>query len=149
MKRSQKTLSIVTKIAGMLFMVLFVYTATSKLLEFDGFKIQLGQSPIITAYADLVAWGIPLLELVIATLLLFPKTMLPAFYASFALMIMFTTYIVLILNFSDYIPCSCGGVLEDLGWTEHIIFNLGFVVMAMVAIYFLEHKQITTKTSRP
>ena len=137
-----KTNQIVLRIASTLYIILFVYAASSKFFEFDEFRIQLGQSPIITAYADWVAWGIPLLELIIVLLFIIPRFVLLAFYASFSLMVMFTTYIVLVLNFSDFIPCSCGGVLEDLGWTEHIVFNLVFVAIAVAGIA-LSSKQPT------
>lgn len=136
MNRSKQVSSITIKIASILFIVLFVYAATSKLVEFDEFKIQLGQSPIITVYADWVVWGIPVVEYVIAGLFLVPRYMLLAFYASFSLMIMFTTYIYLILNFSDFIPCSCGGVLDKLDWTTHVIFNIVFIAIAVIGVFF-------------
>lgn len=123
---------------SLLFVLLFIYAATSKLWDFGQFKVQLGQSPILTAYADGVAWMVPGVEYLLALLLLFNGSRLAAFYGSLALMVMFTTYIVLVLHFSDYIPCSCGGVLEDLGWTEHIVFNLFFVILAVIAIVQLE-----------
>ncbi len=146
MIRSKILVQNTIRVSSVLYIILFVYAAVSKFLDFQQFKIQLGQSPIITAYAAWIAWGIPLLELVIATLFLFQRWMLLAFYSSFALMTMFTTYILIMLNFSDYIPCSCGGVLEQLGWTEHIVFNGVFVAMAVIAIYFLEHQQIPNKS---
>lgn len=123
---------------SILLAILFIYAGSSKLFDFGQFKIQLGQSPILTAYADVVAWIVPLVEFLLALLLLFNRFRLAAFYGSFALMVMFTTYILLVLNFSDYIPCSCGGVLENMGWTEHIVFNLIFVVLAIIAIVQLE-----------
>jgi len=147
MNRSRNIYLIIIKIASVLFIVLFVYSATSKLLDFEQFKIQLGQSPIITAYADWVAWGIPLIEYVITGLFLVPRSISLAFYASFSLMTMFTTYILLILNFSDYIPCSCGGVLEDLGWAEHIVFNVGFIIIAAIALSYLERNSTTLKAT--
>jgi hypothetical protein len=49
-------------------------------------------------------------------------------------MILFTTYIVIILNFSSFVPCSCGGILEKLGWTAHLIFNVVFIVLGIAAI---------------
>jgi len=140
------TRNIIISIISYMYIVMFVYTATSKFLDFGQFRIQLGQSPIITAYADWVAWTIPLTELVIAGLFLFPSLMRTAFYSSFSLMTMFTTYIILILNFSDYIPCSCGGVLEKLGWTEHLVFNLVFIVIAAIGVFYLERNRATLKT---
>lgn len=124
----------------LLLLLLFVYAATSKLLEFEKFKIQLSQSPILTAYADWIAWGVPFLEYTISGLFLFSKSIILAFYSSYALMIMFTMYIILILNSGDFIPCSCGGILENLGWKQHIVFNLVFVVLAIVAIYMLSRE---------
>lgn len=141
--KAKKTLhQLLPKIASILYIVLFVYAATSKLINLEQFKTQLGQSPLLTAYADWVSWGIPTIELVIAGLFLIPKFIPAAFYASYSLMIMFTTYIIIILNFSDFIPCSCGGVLQKLGWSEHILFNAGFILLAIASIYFLDHKKV-------
>lgn len=134
MNRSEKTRQIATKIASLLFIVLFVYTAVSKLLTIGQFKLQLEQFPIISSYADWIAWGIPVIEILIVGLFLFPKFILPAFYASFSLMTIFTTYIILVLKFSDSIPCSCGGVISALGWKEHLILNIAFIILALLGI---------------
>ncbi len=146
MARLEKIYAMAPKIVSILYIVLFVYAATSKLLVFEAFKLQLGQSPILTAYADYVAWFVPVVELGISGLFLVPKYRIYALYASFSLMAMFTTYIFLILNFSDFIPCSCGGVLQDLGWKEHILFNLVFVLLAILGIYALGQ---TTNHKKP
>ncbi|MEP2057667.1 MAG: MauE/DoxX family redox-associated membrane protein [Maribacter litoralis] len=125
-------------ITSMLFVVLFVYAASSKLFDYQQFQIQLGQSTILTAYADTVAWIVPALELVLSFFLLFERYRLFALYACLGLMSMFTVYIILILNFSDFIPCSCGGVLENLDWSEHVVFNIFFMVLAFFSILELE-----------
>ncbi|AEM71527.1 hypothetical protein Murru_2489 [Allomuricauda ruestringensis DSM 13258] len=148
MKWGQKHSHRIVETISLLFVVLFIYAATSKLWDFGQFKVQLGQSPVLTAYVDGVAWMVPGVEYLLALLLLFNGTRLVAFYGSLVLMVMFTTYILLVLNFSDYIPCSCGGVLEDLGWTEHIVFNLFFVALAIIGIILLEaHPTLKTSVS--
>lgn len=142
---------ILLEIICMLFVILFVYAAASKLLVFDEFKIQIGQSPVLTAYAGWVAWTVPFIEIVTSLMLVIPKFRLLGLYASFMLMVMFTAYIFIILNFSDDIPCSCGGVLEQLGWTEHLIFNIVFIGLAFIGImiqsdqnnYTAENKYVT------
>lgn len=121
-------------IISALFIFLFVYAAISKLLDYQRFQVQLGQSPLLTAFAGWVAWFIPTIELAISLLLAFPKTRLFAFYASFSLMVMFTTYIIVITKFSDYVPCSCGGVLETMSWNQHLVFNIGFVLLILAGI---------------
>ncbi|MDD7886113.1 MauE/DoxX family redox-associated membrane protein [Flavivirga sp. 57AJ16] len=137
MKINSKHKNILLELICMLFILLFVYAAVSKFLIFDEFKIQIGQSPVLTAYTSWVAFGVPTIEILISLALVIPKFRLPALYAAFTLMIMFTTYIFIILNFSDFIPCSCGGVLEKLDWTEHLIFNIFFVVLAFIGVMIL------------
>ena len=83
---------------------LMVYAATSKLWDFQRFKVQLGQSPVLTAYVEWVAWSVPLTEYILALLLLIDTTREKALFGFLGLMTMFTTYIVIVLNFSDYVP---------------------------------------------
>lgn len=137
MKFSERTKTIITEVICLLYVLLFVYAAISKLLDFNTFQNQLGQSPLLSAYAGIVSWSVPLLELAIATMLIIPKFRKIGLYAAFTLMVMFTTYIFIILNFSDFVPCSCGGVLEKLGWTEHLIFNIIFILLAALALFLL------------
>lgn len=130
----QKYKGVIVEGISYLFILLFVYAAVSKLLDFENFEIQIGQSPLLTAYAHLLVYAVPAVEIVIAAMLVIPRLQLSGFYAAFTLMVMFTTYIVIILNLTGYIPCSCGGVLEKMGWTEHLILNLFFVGLAYLGI---------------
>lgn len=123
-------------IVSALFVVLFTYAAVTKLIDYPKFRVQIGQSPLLTAYAGTVAWLVPALEIIVAAMLTVLRFRLLGLYASFALMVMFTAYIVVITRFSEYVPCSCGGVLEKLSWNEHLVFNLVFVALGCVAILF-------------
>lgn len=132
MKPKNNTKSVAIEIICLLYVVLFVYAAVSKLLDFENFKVQLGQSPLLSAFTDYIAWIVPTLEIIIVLLLLSSKFKYEGLILAYSLMIMFTTYIIIILNFSPFVPCSCGGVLAKLGWTEHLIFNITFVIMAFI-----------------
>lgn len=116
------------------FVVLFVYAASTKLLDYDKFRLQLGQSPILTGFAGIIVWLIPGVELLIAFMLTSSRLRLQGLYMAFTLMVMFTAYIIVITRFSDYVPCSCGGVLEKLSWNEHLVFNIVFVLLGAIAI---------------
>jgi len=122
------------EITSALFILLFVYAAVSKLVDYQKFQVQLGQSPMLTFYANSIAWVIPALEIIISLLLITPKWQLTGLYASFSLMAMFSAYIVAIINFSEYIPCSCGGVLQNMSWNEHLVFNTVFLLLALCGI---------------
>lgn len=119
---------------SLLLTILFVYTAVSKLIHLDLFQWRLELMPYISPYASLISWGVPFLELVIAGLLWFPRYRLLALYSSLVLLGVFTSYIIVVLKYSDSIPCSCGGVISTLGWTDHILFNITFMFMALLGI---------------
>lgn len=120
-----------------LFVLLFVYAAGTKLIHFNAFFEQLTQSPILAGRASQLAWLIPAAEIIISGLILFPVTRLLGLYGCFSMMVVFTAYIVSVLTFKEELPCACGGVIEALSWREHLIFNIGFVVLALVGIYLL------------
>jgi len=125
---------IAIEIIAFLFILLFTYASFNKLLDYQKFTIQIGQSPLLTGFGGSIPWMVITVELLVAVLLMIPRFRLFAFFGAFSLMVMFTAYIVAILNFSSYIPCSCGGVLENLGWREHLIFNSVFVILGLIGI---------------
>jgi hypothetical protein len=123
--------TVIVQTVSYLYILLFVYAAVSKLLEFGDFRVQLAQSPMLSAYAGILAWMVPLLEIITAFLLFFNKTRPLGFLCAFVIMVMFSAYIYIILNYSVFVPCSCGGIIEELNWTEHLVFNLFFVLLAI------------------
>jgi len=123
-----------TDIISALFVLLFVYAAVSKLADYQRFQIQLGKSPILAPFMNEVSWLIPLIEIATAGLLVSKRYQLLALYISYSMMIMFTAYIVVILNFSPYIPCSCGGILQNMNWRQHLVFNVIFVIIGCLGV---------------
>jgi uncharacterized membrane protein YphA (DoxX/SURF4 family) len=143
MKNSKINYSIIDIISALL-ILLFVYAAVSKLLDYQKFRVQLGQSPLLTSFASWMAWLVPAIEIIVSLLLVFSNTRLFALYASFTLMVMFSGYIIAITRFSDYIPCSCGGVLQKMSWNQHLVFNIIFVLIALTGI--LIHNKTKNET---
>lgn len=117
-----------------LLILLWMYAAVSKLLTYDTFVVQLGKSPLVSDYASTTGWAIPVAELFISFALLLKRFRLPGLYASFFLLILFTGYLIAILNFSYHIPCSCGGILGNLSWHVHIAFNLVYSLIAVLGV---------------
>lgn len=147
MKLSTSIKNNIVTIICYLYVLLFIYTAVSKFLDFENFQVQLGQSPLLSAFAGWVSWGVLLIELFTAGLLMFDKTRRIGLYIAFILMAMFTAYIFIILNFSPFVPCSCGGVLEKMGWTEHLIFNISFLLLAALGIFLSKEKKEGTNST--
>lgn len=130
-----------TEFVSYFFILLFCYASISKMMDFENFQIQIGQSPLLSAYAGVVSYSVIIVEILISILLIFERTRIPALYAATALMSAFTIYIYLILNYSDFVPCSCGGILEDLGWTEHLIFNISCVILGAISVMLNERNK--------
>ena len=118
----------------LLYVLLFVYAAVSKLLDYENFRIQLGQSPLLSAFASWISWLVPTIELIIAVLLSIPRFRKTGLFAGLTLMVMFGSYIWIVLHYSSFVPCSCGGILEKMSWNVHLVFNAVFVLLAGLAI---------------
>ncbi|MCK8141447.1 hypothetical protein MW871_06025 [Flavobacterium sp. I-SCBP12n] len=140
MKLSTSTKSIILNCISLLYVVLFVYAAVSKLLDFENFQVQLAQSPLLSAFAGWISFIVPIIEIVIAFFICFERSRLYAFYCAFSLMVLFSAYIIIIINFSPFVPCSCGGILEKMTWNQHLVFNLLFVLLGFCAILFQPHQ---------
>ncbi len=115
--------------------LLFMYAAGSKLAEYNKFVTQIGQSAMLTPYAGVLAWLVPSFELVIAVMLVFPRLRRLGLYGALGMMAGFTAYIYVVLHFmADDKPCACGGVLQAMNWSQHLVFNIVFTVLAGVAV---------------
>jgi uncharacterized membrane protein YphA (DoxX/SURF4 family) len=124
----------IVEIISALLVFLFIYAALSKLLDFAKFRYQISQSPFITRISPVVVWAIPMSELLISITLLVRRTRSAGLYAAFFLMLLFTGYIFIMLRYSPYLPCSCGGVLSGMSWKQHFVFNLVFTGLSLAGI---------------
>lgn len=134
MKKVDRTL--ITDILSALFILLFVYTAITKLVERESFNTVLRQSPLIGTASNTLSFLLPTIELVTALLLFIPSVRLWGFASSFFLMVIFTFYITYMILFTPHLPCSCGGVLAYMTWKEHLIFNIFFTALAAIGLRF-------------
>lgn len=128
----------IIEIVSLLYILLFVYAAVSKLIDFENFQVQLGQSPLISSFAGPVSYLVPLIEIAISLFLAIPRWRKIGFYCGFTLMVLFSAYIFIMITYSPVVPCSCGGILEKMGWTAHLYFNLGFVLLGGLGIFIIE-----------
>jgi uncharacterized membrane protein YphA (DoxX/SURF4 family) len=124
----------IIEIITVLFIILFLYTGISKLMDYNIFREQIATSPLLEPVSIPIAWGLPWVEFLVLVMLIFPRWRLKGLYASLILMVLFTSYIIAVLTFNEHIPCSCGGVLQELSWRQHIIFNGAFISLALTGI---------------
>jgi hypothetical protein len=130
----------IADIVSILLLLLFAYTATSKMLDYDKFVFQmkLAPLPLMQWAAPTLGWLMPLIELIIAGMLVIGLLHYPyrltGIYAALILLIVFEIYISFMLLSGKNLPCTCGGIISKMTWTQHLIFNGLFIIISTLAI---------------
>lgn len=138
MKTNENTVYILTRI----FMLIFLYSAVVKFLEFNEFKSELAKSPFLHSMAGFVAWLVAGSELIVGLLLVIKRTQLFALYVYFYMMAAFTAYVYLMMKKAYYLPCACMGIVDNLGWDAHLIVNIVITLLALIAIVLYNGKPL-------
>jgi|ERR1700722_6830902 len=134
--RPKKTIkSLFPLIASGLIIFLFLYASLSKLFDFKTFVGEINNQPLPNSWTPFLSVAIPGCELLICGLLLFDRSRLLGLWISLVFMSLFAGYAAaILLHGFSYIPCSCGGVIEKLTWPQHLILNLFYVLLSVIAI---------------
>jgi len=140
----------IRNICAALIAIMLCYAALSKLTAYQLSKEQMLNQVFPNVIALQLTWLIPVVELLITLTLVFEKTMLKGFYASLLLMTAFSIYISLTMSgLFGRTPCSCGGVLKNMSYATHLLFNMAFIILAIIGIKsdqrWLDHKWLNFK----
>ncbi|TCD03161.1 MauE/DoxX family redox-associated membrane protein [Pedobacter psychroterrae] len=127
-------LQIMPQVTAWIFIVLFVYTASDKLVNVKDFSEFLNRLEFIGPYGSVLAWMIPVVEIGISLMLLLPSFRAAGLIVSIGLMLLFTFYLVYMRIAYTHLPCHCGGVISKLTWLQHIWFNVGLIVLLLFSV---------------
>jgi len=126
----EKTRQIITTGIVSFFILLFIYTATSKIFTFKEFSNGLHMVPVFGTFHSIVAVIIISLDIIIGFLLIVPATQKIGLYCTLVLLFIFTVYLIYMVSFVDILPCSCGGITSYLSWEDHIWCNSILILLA-------------------
>jgi hypothetical protein len=121
-------------------LLLWVPVTVDKLWNLSFFHKTLLQQPFPNWWADLLFWLLPLAELVVVVLLIWPKKKFLhiGMWLYFILLIIFTLYIALgVAGFYAQKPCGCGSIVKGLSWSQHLIVNLFFLFTSIGGIFLI------------
>lgn len=131
---NNKKLIVIESLCALL-ILLFLYASVTKLLNPHALRHDMLNQPFPRWFGRILIWLIPSLEIVLSVLLVFEITRKAGLWGSLALMLVFTVYTTMILlHFFPYVPCGCGGVIRNLSWPQHLVFNLFFTGVAAAAL---------------
>ncbi|WP_394371636.1 MauE/DoxX family redox-associated membrane protein [Pinibacter aurantiacus] len=140
---------LVVEIISSLLIFLFAYTAFQKFSHHATFLHTLERAGLSGFFAICLSWVVPIIELLVASLLLFPSLRRTGLLVSIILLSGFTIYILYMLLFIPNLPCSCGGVISYLSWKQHLIFNISFLLLSLYGWRALKTgKHIAIRNSR-
>lgn len=122
-----------------LLIFLFTYTGVSKLIDHATFEVTLLQSPLTKDYRTIISWVVPAFELIIVGLLLIEKSRWIGLWLSLLLMLIFTCYISYMILFIPNLPCSCGGILKELSWRNHLLLNSLIIISIIISLISLNN----------
>lgn len=136
-----------TNIITTLFIFLWLYTVASKIVGYNIFLAQLKMSHILGHVALPISIIIPTIELIIAGILIIGiytqrnKLLKSGLIASAGLLGLFTLYISTMMLTNSHLPCTCGGFIQKLSWPQHLIFNIVFIMIAMIGIMLMRERK--------
>jgi len=133
--------SVIIETISVLYISMFIYTALSKWSDYDMTREQMALMPLLTPVAHIIVWLLPSTEIAISLLLFFNRTRKIGLYAAATLMVLFTLYIAYMMMYYPTLPCSCGGFLNALSWTGHLIFNTVYIVLGVIALVLLKKER--------
>lgn len=127
---------------AVLVMLLFTYTAISKALDYDKFVFQmrLVPAPLMHQLAPVIGWSLPVVEFIISVFLIIERFRKYALYAALLLMVAFEVYIILMLSSGLDLPCTCGGLISQMSWPVHLLFNGVIILLLALAVTFHNNK---------
>ncbi|MDG1277544.1 MAG: hypothetical protein P8O16_09710 [Algoriphagus sp.] len=124
------------RLPSSILIAVWVYTGLEKLIRFEESRRAFQNQVFPYDIADLLSYGVPILELCLTVLLLFSATRWLGFLASLILLSAFSTYIGLIwIEVFPRVPCNCAGIIESLGWDEHLLLNIILMLFASWGLY--------------
>ena len=127
-------------IISILLLLLFIYTATSKFLDYDKFVFQMRLAPLTFMHwaAPILGWLMPSVEMLLVIMLAIgiieSKYQTVGIYASLILLLSFEIYISGMLLSGIRLPCTCGGIISKMSWKQHLVFNGIFIIFSAIAI---------------
>ncbi|RQO77791.1 hypothetical protein DBR40_07390 [Pedobacter sp. KBW01] len=134
-----------------LYVLLFFYTACSKMITYSSFNKILSELPYLASLHAILAPAFIGLEVVLGILLIIPRTRIKGLWGAMLLMMVFTVYLGYNIIERTKLPCSCGGVISGMTWPHHLLFNSAFIAMAIAGLYInnrLKQTKISTRGHR-
>jgi hypothetical protein len=135
-----------------LFVILFFYTAVSKIIDFSMFYRTLHDSrfKLVGKAAPVLVVAVPLAEILVSIGLVLERYKTRALRATMVMMAIFLAYVAGLMIFIPFgrLPCSCGGIMQQITWHNHLYLNIALTILAALALWARTHPKNEPSLSR-
>ncbi|WP_313240262.1 MauE/DoxX family redox-associated membrane protein [Sphingobacterium multivorum] len=122
------------------FLLLWGITAAVKITNWDITKSEVALQSFPLWLERTVLWGLPVLYIVLAVLLLYKPTVQTGVKLSTIVMAIFTLYLLVgVSGVLGYTPCACAGIWPTNSHWLHIALNSLFILLGLI-YWILAHK---------
>lgn len=139
-----KKISVAT---ALILMTVFGYAAIVKGINIKLFQSQMLQSPLLPeSLVPFLSYFVPIIEIIVALLLTIERTRLWGLLLAYGIMLTFSGYLIILVTiYKNNMPCACGGILGQMGYLPHIIFNIALTIFLLIAICTYKGSSIELK----
>ncbi len=127
---------------------LFAFSFISKLLTYNDFTTQLQRSlPLLKLNFDANYPSIAYLAMnfLVVLFLTFPESHRVGLLMSLFCLAIASSYILAMMFIAEYLPCRCLGILPNIGWVGHLVFNAILLILIILPLLFNKTHSIANK----
>jgi len=114
-----------------LLLALWLPVTIDKTFDFAAFQSGILNQPFPNFLGYILIYTLPVLEMATVATLVVSRFQKLGLILSTTLLTAFSTYIAIaLLGAWEQLPCGCGSVIKGMDWTQHLIFNLVFLMLS-------------------
>ena len=131
-----KVHKILAEIVYLLLIAFFCYTASNKMVNLNSFQTNLIKTTMFSKeVANWFSVLVVIFEFIIVLILLFYKKI--GLWIFSGTILIFTLYISFLRSQGLYEVCGCGGVLNGLSYSYHLLINILLIIGAVYCLIIL------------
>lgn len=128
--------------------ILLLYSAYYKIWHWDDFEVQLYTSILIAdKYIPILMFFLPSFEILISIMIFYFYKKNIGLFLSFFLLLLYTFYLIALNEFSFSSVCSNGGLFNVIDYSRHLLINLFFLTLNLIALYLNRNDSSSKKVT--
>lgn len=128
--------------------ILLLYSAYYKIWHWDDFEVQLYTSILIAdKYIPILMLFLPSFEILISIMIFYFYRKNIGLFLSFFLLLLYTFYLIALNEFSFSSICSNGGLFNVIDYSRHLLINLFFLTLNLIALYLNRNDSSSKKVT--